>query len=197
MGKVHAEGVDGRLRAFIDAQPLFFVATAPLAADGHINLSPKGHAGCFAVLGAWTVAYLDWTGSGAETIAHLRENGRITIMFAAFQGPPNIVRLHGRAEAVPVGDPRFDELLTHFPNAGGTQGVRSVVRVDVTRVSDSCGWSVPLMEYVGERTLLRDWAERRTDAELADYRARRNPVSIDGLPAVTTGPAPAGPATTG
>ena len=179
--KVH-EAIDGRLREFIAGQPMFFVATAPSGADGHINVSPKGMAGTFAVLGTHRVAYLDFHGSGAETIAHLRDNGRITLMFCAFQGPPNIVRLHGTGRTVPVGDPGFAELLTKF-DAANRDGARSVIDVQVDRISDSCGYAVPLMTYEGDRDLLMRWHERRDEQALADYRRAKNSVSIDGLPA--------------
>lgn len=179
--KVHP-GIDGRLRDFIERQPMFFVATAPTSADGHVNVSPKGMTGTFVVLGEHRVAYLDFHGSGAETIAHLRENGRITLMFCAFQGPPNIVRLHGRARAVPVTDPAFADLLTHFHTPPDAHGARSIIDVDVHRVSDSCGYAVPLMTYQGDRDLLIRAHERRNDADLAEYRRVRNAASIDGLP---------------
>jgi hypothetical protein len=181
MAKLH-ERIDGRLREFILAQPVFFVATAPSGVQGHVNVSPKGTAGTFAVLGDHRVAYLDFTGSGAETTAHLRDNGRIVVMFCAFQGPPSIVRLHGRGEAVPADDARCGDLLAAFPDAPGLRGLRSVIVVDVTRVSDSCGFSVPLMTYAGDRTLLRDWTARRTDQALIEYRATHNASSVDGLP---------------
>jgi pyridoxamine 5'-phosphate oxidase-like protein len=187
VGSVH-EKIDGRLRAFIEAQPMFFVATAPSGPDGHVNLSPKGMGGTFAVLGEHRVAYLDYHGSGAETIAHLKENGRITLMFCAFQGPPNIVRLHGRGRAVPITDPEHAELARHFPTAPDRHGVRSIIDVDVHRVSDSCGYSVPLMTYEGDRDLLLRWSERKTDEDLAEYRRVRNGVSIDGLPIFVTTP---------
>ena len=183
MAKVY-EHIDGRLREFIEAQHLFFVATAPSGDDGHVNLSPKGMAGSFAVLDERRVAYLDFHGSGAETLAHLRQNGRITIMFCAFQGPPNIVRLHGRGTFAPIGDPACDALLAHFDNPPDLHGLRSVITVDVTRVSDSCGYSVPLMSYEDDRDLLVRWASRKDDAGLADYRRTRNAASIDGLPAL-------------
>jgi hypothetical protein len=179
--KLH-ERIDGRLRAFIEAQPMFFVATAPSGPDGHVNVSPKGMAGTFVVLGEHRVAYLDYTGSGAETIAHLNENGRITLMFCAFQGAPNIVRLHGHARAVPLTSPEHAELLNLFDSPPDTHGVRSVIDVAVERVSDSCGYSVPLMSYEGDRDLLLRWSERRTDEELAQYRQKKNSVSIDGRP---------------
>jgi hypothetical protein len=178
MGKVH-EAIDGRLKDFLLAQRMFFVATAPSAVDGHVNLSPKGLAGTFAVLAPDRVAYLDYTGSGVETIAHLRENGRIVLMFCAFEGPPNIVRLHGRGVPVLPGEPRFGELLAAFDTTS-QHGLRSVIEVTVTRVSDSCGFAVPLMTYAADRDLLPQWASRKSPAELDEYRATRNATSIDG-----------------
>jgi hypothetical protein len=182
MGKVY-EHIDDRHRTFIGRQPMFFVATAPAGADGHVNVSPKGMTGTFAVLDERRVAYLDWHGSGAETIAHLRENGRITLMFCAFDGPPNILRLYGSGRAVGVDDPGFPELLDRFPDAPDRHAVRAVVDVRVHRVSDSCGYAVPLMTYAGERDLLIRAHERRSAADLAEYRRTRNGASIDGLPA--------------
>jgi hypothetical protein len=182
MGKLH-ERIDGRLRDFIEAQHMFFVATAPSGDGGHVNLSPTGMAGTFAVLDEHRVAYLDFHGSGAETLAHLRQNGRITIMFCAFEGPPNIVRLHGQGAFTAIGDPAIGDLLTHFENPPDLHGLRSVITVDVDRVSDSCGYSVPFMSYQGDRDLLVRWAERKDDAALADYRRAKNVSSIDGLPA--------------
>jgi hypothetical protein len=184
MAKVY-EQIDGRLREFLEAQRMFFVATAPGGADGHVNVSPKGMDGTFAVLGPHRVAYLDYTGSGAETIAHLRENGRITVMFCAFEGPPKIVRLHGRGEVVPVGDPRCPDLLAAFPAAPDPHGLRSVILVDVGRVSDSCGFAVPLMRYEGDRDVLLQWSARKGADDLVEYRATRNATSIDGLPALS------------
>ena len=179
--KVH-ERIDGRLRQFIEAQPMFFVATAPTGPDGHVNVSPKGLTGTFVVLDELKVAYLDFHGSGAETIAHLQENGRITLMFCAFQGPPNIVRLHGRGRAVPVTNPEFADLLSLFPEKPDSHGARSIIVVDVDRVSDSCGYSVPLMTYEGDRDLLIRSHERRSDEDLAEYRRKKNGYSIDGRP---------------
>src|SRR5690349_24929797 len=176
------EQIDWRLRTFIDAQQMFFVATAPSGSDGHVNVSPKGMTGTFVVLDEHRVAYLDYHGSGAETIAHLRENGRITLMFCAFQGPPNIVRLHGHGRAVPVDDPEYAELLRLFPAPPDVHGARSIIDVDVQRVSDSCGYAVPFMSYEGDRDLLIRAHERRTDADLAQYRRVKNGVSIDGQP---------------
>jgi hypothetical protein len=181
MGKVY-DSIDGRLRGFITEQPMFFVATAPTGPDGHVNVSPKGMTGTFAVLGPHRVAYLDYHGSGAETIAHLRQNGRITLMFCAFAGPPKIVRLHGTGRSVPVTDPAAAGLLAAFPAPPDTHGVRCIIDVDVRRVSDSCGYAVPLMSYQGDRDLLVRSHERRTDEDLAEYRRTRNETSIDGLP---------------
>jgi hypothetical protein len=183
MSKQH-ESIDGRLREFVLAQPVFFVATAPSGADGHVNVSPKGMVGCFAVLDPHRVAYLDYTGSGAETIAHLRENGRVTLMFCAFTGPPTIVRLHGRGEAVLPTDPRFAELRAAF-NPPQERGLRAIIVVDVERTSDSCGFAVPFMDYAGERTLLTEWTARKSDEDLVAYRSEKNAASIDGLPALT------------
>jgi hypothetical protein len=179
--KVH-DGIGGRLREFVEAQRMFFVATAPSGDGGHVNVSPKGMGGTFVVLGEHRVAYLDYHGSGAETIAHLRENGRITVMFCAFEGPPNIVRLHGVGRAVAVDEPEYGELRGLFPAPPDTHGVRSIIVVDVHRVSDSCGYSVPLMSYAGDRDLLIRAHERRTDDDLAEYRRVKNGVSIDGKP---------------
>ena len=180
MGRVHPE-IDDALRAFVEAQPVFFVATAPLASDGRVNVSPKGGSGTLVVVDPRTVAYLDLTASGAETIAHLRENGRITLMVCAFQGRPQIVRLHGRGRVVTPRDADFDAWVGRFPPH---PAVRGVIVVDVERGSDSCGFVVPLMEYVGERTIL-DEANGRKDAEqVLAYRAAKNRTSIDGLPAV-------------
>lgn len=185
--KLH-ESIDGRLREFIEKQPLFFVATAPLSRDGHVNVSPKGLDGTFVVLDERTVAYLDLTGSGAETVAHLRENGRITLMFCAFEGPPNIVRLHGTGRYVGMNDAEFGSCRGLFADHPGARGV---VVVDVERVSDSCGYAVPLMTHDGDRDLLTRWADNRGDEGLATYRATKNVTSVDGLPAlVPITPAP-------
>lgn len=186
MGKVH-ERIDGRLRSFIEAQQVFFVATAPLSGEGRVNVSPKGIGGTFAVLGEHRVAYLDVTASGAETIAHLREpgNGRITLMFCAFTGPPNVVRLHGRGRVVSMYDEEYGTLLGHFTEH---RGARAVIIVDVERISDSCGYGVPLMDYVGERDLLPPHMDRKgVDGRIA-YRRKKNRVSIDGLPAFDDDP---------
>jgi hypothetical protein len=175
------ERITPELTEFLEAQPVFFVATAPRADDGHVNVSPKG-IDSFRVIDDHTVAYLDLTGSGIETISHLRENGRITLMFCAFSGRPNIVRLAGTGEMIPAGDPAAEPLLERFP---ALPGRRSVIRVDVERVSTSCGYGVPLMDLVGPRDLLLDWAAKKGDEELEVYRKDKNATSIDGLPGWT------------
>lgn len=173
------EGIDEKLGRFLADQPVFFVATAPSGPEGHINLSPKGMAETFRILGSRSVAYLDFTGSGIETLAHLRDNGRIVIMFCAFSGAPRIVRLHGRGQAILPGDAGWEELAARFPPQ---PGARSIITVDLDRVSDSCGFGVPLMTYNAERTQLVEWAARKSEDELAEYRAKKNSSSIDGLP---------------
>ncbi|MDT7537011.1 MAG: hypothetical protein QOI82_596 [Actinomycetota bacterium] len=177
MGKTY-DGIDDDLAAWLVKQPLWFVGTAPLAADGHINVSPRGH-DTFSVLGPHRVAWVDYTGSGIETIAHLRENGRICLMFCSYDHRPKIVRLHGQGRVAMPGDPAYDEVVALHPTHPST---RAVVIVDVERVSDSCGYGVPEMEVQRERDLLRLGAERRGPEGLADYRAAKNAVSIDGLP---------------
>ncbi|AXI85818.1 pyridoxamine 5'-phosphate oxidase family protein [Streptomyces griseoincarnatus] len=184
MGKTY-ERLDGRLRTFIEEQPVFFTATAPLSADGTVNLSPKGLKGSFAVLDDLTVAYLDFAGSNAETVAHLRENGRITLMWCAFQGPPNIVRVHGRGEPVFRDDPRFTELLAHFPGIDPwNHGLRAVVVVRAELIRDTCGYAVPYMAYEGERDLHERRFAREDDASLDAYFTKKEHVatSLDGLP---------------
>lgn len=187
MGKIH-ERIEGRLRTFVETQPVFFVATAPLSGDGHVNLSPRGIAGSFKVLDEHTVAWLDTNGSGSETIAHLRENGRITIMFCAFDGPPNIVRFHGRGRVVPLDTEEYDALRPHFVDFPLD---RAVIVVDVERISDTCGYGVPVMDYREDRTLLRQWSEKKGPDGAATYRREKNRVSIDGLPGYDFDPDPA------
>lgn len=187
MGKVH-ERIDGRLRAFVEAQPVFFVATAPSGDGGHVNVSPKGLAGTFAIVDDRTVAYLDLTASGAETIAHVRQNGRITLMFCSFDKKPNVVRLHGRGRVVGCYDADFEQWAAHFaPNPAA----RAVIVVDVERVSDSCGYSLPLMSLDAERDLLTPNMERRGPEGVVAYRRQKNTTSIDGLPAFDDDPLPA------
>ncbi|MDQ2837605.1 MAG: pyridoxamine 5'-phosphate oxidase family protein [Actinomycetota bacterium] len=177
------DGIDAKLATWLLAQPVFFVASAPLSGDGHVNVSPKGMAGTFAVLGQYRVAYLDYYGSGAETIAHLKENGRITLMFAAFEGRPNIVRLFGRGRVVLAGDDEFAVLRSEFSKERVT-AQRSIIVVELDRVHDSCGYSVPLMDFVADRTVLDLRQEKRGDAVYATYADTKNAKSIDGLPAL-------------
>jgi hypothetical protein len=187
MAKVF-DGIDDHLRGWIGRQRLFFVGTAPLAGDGHVNVSPKGPIESLAVLDDHTVAYLDVVGSGAETIAHLRENGRIVVMLCSFEGPPRIVRLHGRGEVLQTGDERFDELFERCGFDGEVLAQRSIVVVNVSRVADSCGYGVPLMSYEGQRPHQRLSAEKRLRTQgptaFGDYQREKNAESIDGLPAV-------------
>jgi Pyridoxamine 5'-phosphate oxidase len=178
MGAVLA-ALDETLTEWIGRQHVFFVATAPRT-GGHVNLSPKGH-DCLRVLDPSTVAYLDLTGSGAETIAHTRENGRITIMFCAFEGPPRILRLFGAGEAHPMGSARFDRLRSRFP---AIPGARSIITVAIERVQTSCGYSIPFMDYRDERPTLQQWAERKGEDGLREYWTEKNAESIDGLPAL-------------
>jgi hypothetical protein len=160
------------------AQPMFFVATAPLGAEGHVNLSPKGH-DTLRVLDSKRVAYLDLTGSGVETIAHIRENGRVTLMACSFEGNPRISRIYGRGAVHELGSPGFEELAGKFPELPGR---RSIIDVAVERVTTSCGYAVPLMSLVGARERLLDWATKKGDDGLANYWAAKNVESIDGLP---------------
>jgi predicted pyridoxine 5'-phosphate oxidase superfamily flavin-nucleotide-binding protein len=182
MARVY-DAIPDELAEFIAAQRVFFVATAPSGNGGHVNLSPKG-LDTFAVLDPKTVAYLDLTGSGVETVAHLHDNGRITIMFCAFDGKPLIVRLYGRGEVLPVGEPEASAMQSRF---GSYPGARSVIRVRLDRVSTSCGYGVPLLEYESERDQLRKFAERRGPDGLVAYRAENNAASIDGLPGLGGG----------
>jgi predicted pyridoxine 5'-phosphate oxidase superfamily flavin-nucleotide-binding protein len=179
MGKTYP-AIDARIRAFIAAQQMFFVATAPRDESAHLNISPKG-LDTFRVLDDHTIGYLDYVGSGAETIAHLRENGRVVIMFCAFQGPPNIVRLHGRGDVVEPQDAEYAALRPLFPPGAGS---RAIIRVRVDRIADTCGFGVPLYSYEGQRTQLTDWAERKGEPALMEYQEKKNAESIDGLPAL-------------
>lgn len=179
MGKLYNE-IDTRLEEFIRAQHMFFVATAPLSADGHVNVSPKGR-DTLRVLDRHTMAYLDYIGSGAETIAHLRENGRIVVMLCAFQGPPRIVRFHGHGVVFEPHDEQFARLRTLFPSAPAG---RAIVQISVERIADSCGYGVPLFAFEQDRSQLPDWAERKGEQGLHEYQMMKNRTSIDGLPAL-------------
>jgi hypothetical protein len=177
MGKIY-DGITPALSRWIARQHLFFVATAPLASDGLINCSPKGM-DTFRILGPREVAYLDLTGSGIETVAHSRENGRIVFMFCAFEGPPKIVRFHGTSEVHVPGSPLYDSLGGLFTDHAGS---RSIVRADLHRISDSCGFGVPRYSYAGDRDTLTRWAESKGRDRLAKYREAKNARSVEGLP---------------
>src|SRR6188472_2269421 len=192
MGRIY-ERIDDHLNKWINQQSMFFVGTAPAATDGHVNVSPKGPMGSLRILDDHTVAYLDIVGSGAETIAHIRENGRIVVMFCAFQGPPRILRLHGRGEVVLPGEPRFDELLqAGFQEPEAPEARRAIIVVHVQRVADSCGYGVPLLAYEGERphSDLSNAKRLRTHGPDAfvRYQEEHNLRSLDGLPAVELAP---------
>lgn len=177
MGKVY-EQIESDLVKWIQQQKVFFVATAPLSENGHINCSPKG-GDTFHIINPHTVAYLDFTGSGIETVAHLKENKRILMMFCAFEGPPKIVRLHGKGEIILPSDDEYDHLINNY---SPHKGSRSIVKINVERISDSCGFGVPIMKFKSYRDDLKRWAEARSPQELAQYRSDKNKTSIDGLP---------------
>jgi hypothetical protein len=180
LGKIRSM-LDEVARQFIEAQHVFFVASAPLDAAGHVNLSPKG-LDTFRILGPTTVAYLDFNGSGVETIAHLKENGRIVLMFCGFQGPPDIFRLYGHDRVTEPHEAEFAALAESFPTY---EHVRSIVVVELTRVTDSCGYGVPFFKYEGERDQLRAWARNRGPERLKAYQEEKNRRSIDGLPGIS------------
>lgn len=176
MSKLY-DSIDERVTAFIEAQKMFFIATAP-SGHGHVNVSPKGH-DTFRILGPHEVAFLDLGGSGIETVAHLRQNGRITFMFCAMEGPANIMRLYGRGHTVCFDDPGFDEKLALFPKF---PKARAVITAKISRIQDSCGWGVPLYDFKGERDQLIRTNEHRTEEEWRERRYVSNALSIDGLP---------------
>ena len=180
MGKTFAE-IDDDLQAFIAAQRMFFVATAPLDTAGHVNLSPKG-LDTLRILGPRQIAYLDYVGSGAETIAHLKENGRIALMWCAFEGPPKIVRVHGRGNVLAPDDAEYQRLRPLFP---AQPDARTIIVVSVRRVASSCGFGVPLYRFERNRSQLPDWAKRKGGEGLCQYQRSKNATSLDGLPAVT------------
>jgi hypothetical protein len=176
MGKIFNE-ITPELQKWIEKQKMFFVATAPLSANLHINCSPKG-LDSFQIIDPCTVAYQDLTGSGIETIAHIKENKRIVLMFCAFDGPPKILRLHGSGEGITPGHEDFENLNAQFPYRRGT---RAYIRIQLTRISDSCGYAVPLYEFKKDRDVLDKWVDAKTDEQLNDYRLAKNTESIDGL----------------
>ncbi len=173
--------LDDSARRFIEAQRIFFVASAPIDPAGHVNLSPKG-LDTFRILSPTTVVYLDFNGSGVETIAHLKENERIVLMFCAFQGPPNIFRLYGQGRVVEPCEEEFAALAEKFL---AHQNPRSIIVVELTRVTGSCGYGVPLFKYDGEREQLNAWARKQGPEGLKAYRERKNQRSIDGLPGIS------------
>jgi hypothetical protein len=179
MGKIR-NTLDEAARKFIEKQHVFFVASAPLDANGHVNVSPKG-LDTFRILSPEKVAYLDLTGSGVETVAHLRENGRICLMFCAFEKAPNILRIHGRGRAVDHTDAEFAELKSAFPEF---VGARAIIVVEVQRVSDSCGYAVPLLKYEEDRDQLTAWANKKGADAMSEYRTKNNTNSLDGLPGI-------------
>jgi hypothetical protein len=177
MAKVH-EAINDRFRQFIAAQHMFFVGSAPLSPEGHVNLSPKG-TDSLRVLDEHRVVYLDLTGSGNETSAHLLENGRITLMFCAFDGPASILRLYGTGRLILPDDDEWDEMVELFPS---TLGIRQFIVTDVERVQTSCGLGVPFYDYAGDRDGLQKWAEKKGEDGIISYQQEKNAISIDGLP---------------
>ncbi len=175
MGKILDEITD-EMQIWMQQQKMFFVATSPLSVTGHINCSPKGM-DTFRILDKHSVCYMDLTGSGIETTAHLKENGRIVVMFCAFDGPPNIARLHGTGVVSNTGN-EFEELKKLFPS---NPGIRSIIKINVSRVSTSCGFAVPLYDFKADRQVLNDWAAKKSPKELSEYRQQKNSKSIDGL----------------
>ena len=183
MGKIYM-AIDDAIRKFIEAQPIFFVGSAPLDPNGHVNVSPKG-LDTLRILGPSTIAYLDLTGSGIETVSHLKENGRIVLMFCNFQGPPKILRLYGRGRVIELGHPEFQSLANHFPV---NEGSRAVISIEITRIADSCGFGVPLLEYEGQRSQLSAWAHKLGPEGLKTYRQEKNCQSIDRIPGLEKSP---------
>ena len=180
MGKL-LDSISLEMEQFIAEQKLFFVASAPLDAKGHVNCSPKG-LDSFRIIDPKTIVYQDLTGSGVETIAHINENQRVTILFCAFNGPPFILRLYGIGEVVTAAHARFEDFQQLFPSR---TGVRSYIVVRLTRIATSCGYGVPLYEYKGDRDTMLKWAEHKGEEGVKAYRREKNKVSIDGLPGVT------------
>lgn len=180
MGKVF-ERIDDSLREWVGKQHMFFVGTAPLSGDGMVNCSPKGY-DAFRILNDHEVAYLDFTGSGIETVAHIQENGRITFLFCSFDSQPRIVRFHGTGFVHPVGTPEFDALIGNFEQR---PGMRAIIRAEVHRISDSCGYGVPRYEFLGDRKTMQDYWTAKGEEGTIEYQQRRNAESLDGLPGLT------------
>ncbi|MBW5469773.1 pyridoxamine 5'-phosphate oxidase family protein [Brevibacillus formosus] len=177
MGKLFSE-LRPEHEAFIKKQQMFFVASAPMDTDGHVNLSPKGY-DSFRIISPTEVAYLDLTGSGNETSAHLQENGRITLMFCAFEGPPLIMRLYGKGTVILPDTPRWDELVKDFPLL---PGARQIITVNIQEVKTSCGWAIPFYTFSKERDTLQKWTLAKDEQELLAYQQENNVRSMDGLP---------------
>ena len=177
MGKTHGE-ISEDIKAWVESQKMFFVASAPLAAEGHINCSPKG-IDSLRVTGTKSVVYQDLTGSGAETIAHVQENARIVIMLCSFEGLPQIVRFHGVGSVHKIGSDEYQCYAALFSEQAGC---RAYISVDVKRIGTSCGYSAPLYDFVGQRDILQKWAEKKGAEGLVEYRRLKNQKSIDGLP---------------
>lgn len=183
VGKVY-ESINDTVRTFIERQQMFFVGTAPLSREGSVNLSPKG-LDSLRMVDELTVVYADLVGSGIETVAHVKENGRIVLMFCAFEGAPKIIRLHGRGEVIDRDHADFESMSSLFPSYTGFPcdiGLRCFIRVHCQRISDSCGFGVPSYEFQGQRSQLQAWAERKSLTTLDEYVTSNNQVSIDGLP---------------
>jgi hypothetical protein len=179
MGKFE-NSISAKLQKWIKKQKIFFVSTAPLSATGHINCSPKG-LDSFRIIDDKTVVYEDLTGSGAETIAHVNENKRIVIMFCAFEGAPLIVRLYGEGEIITKYEEEFSTIQQFFTPRSG---VRAYIKINLTRVSDSCGYSVPLYEFKQDRDVLDKWFDRKGVDGLVQYQKENNQISLDGLKAL-------------
>ncbi len=177
MAKVH-ETITEAIKEFIARQHMFFVSSAPISGDGHVNLSPKG-LDCFRVLSPTRVAYMDLISSGNETSAHMLENGRITLMFCSFEGPPNILRLYGKGYTVLPGQAEWAELSQNFTLYPST---RQIIVADITRVQTSCGFGVPLYQYQGERDHHFKWVASKDEESMTAYVEQNNMISLDGLP---------------
>jgi len=174
--------IDDKLSIWIKKQKMFFVSTAPLSKEGYVNLSPKGM-DTFRIINGHEVAYLDLTGSGAETIAHIKENGRITIMFCAFDGAAKIVRIQGKGEVFEKTHLEFEKLASLFPEI---TGARAIIKISATRISESCGYGVPHYTYHGDRDTLEKWSIKKGEKGLVDYQKENNSTSLDGLPGLNT-----------
>lgn len=173
------ELIDNNIREWIEKQHMFFVGTAPLSKSGSINISPKG-LDTLRVVNEKTLAYMDLGGSGIETISHIRENSRVVIMMCAFEGPPKIYRFHGNGEILLPNDARFDDLSSSFDRAN--LGIRAIIIVHVERISDSCGFGVPLYNYQGDRPTLPNYIKKYGVASFRKFLQEKNEKSIDGLP---------------